>query len=412
MTTERPTSRVNHAHAGTVETSSSARARAVKLRRVPPGAVVSPWPGTLRFYGRVSRSMVGISLLTLVPQLSGGSETYARELVRALARVGRLQYHVFTPSIASDASDGLPGTTVGVVSRLALDRGTAAGDGSGERSPRQAAAAARLGASERAPLPAHPCDSARQRRARRHVDPRPPARALPGVLLTCGARLPPGRVPGRGPREQARDRDQRARQGDDRRAARRRAGAGAGDLPGDRPRAAPPRRGGARPVPALPRQRLAAQEPRAAARGVCPAPARAAGAAARPDRFRARAPARAARASRSADTCPATSSCGSTGRPSALVFPSLYEGFGLPPLEAMASGCPVASSDAGALPEVLGDAPAYFDPTDPEAIAAAVLRGPGRPAALRRARAARAREFTWDACAREHDDVYEELSAA
>ena len=63
----------------------------------------------------------------------------------------------------------------------------------------------------------------------------------------------------------------------------------------------------------------------------------------------------------------------------ALAFPSLYEGFGLPPLEAMASGCPVASSDAGALPEVLGDAPAYFDPNDPEAIAAAVSDCPGRP---------------------------------
>src|SRR5215210_2715510 len=56
--------------------------------------------------------MVGISLLTLVPQLSGGSETYARELARALARVGRLDYRVFTPAIAPDAADGLPGTTV------------------------------------------------------------------------------------------------------------------------------------------------------------------------------------------------------------------------------------------------------------------------------------------------------------
>ena len=65
--------------------------------------------------------MVGISLLTLVPQLSGGSETYARELVRALARVGRLEYRVFAPSIAPDAVDGLPGTTVDVVPRLALD---------------------------------------------------------------------------------------------------------------------------------------------------------------------------------------------------------------------------------------------------------------------------------------------------
>jgi glycosyltransferase involved in cell wall biosynthesis len=97
---------------------------------------------------------------------------------------------------------------------------------------------------------------------------------------------------------------------------------------------------------------------------------------------------------------------------SALVFPSLYEGFGLPPLEAMASGCPVASSDAGALPEVLADAPAYFDPIDPEEIAAAVSRVLKDPRPFTEAGLVRAREFTWDACARKHDDVYEELSVA
>src|SRR5262245_22202552 len=59
-----------------------------------------------------SSGMVGISLLTLVPRISGGSETYARELVLALARVGRLEYHVFAPTLAPDAVDGLPGTTV------------------------------------------------------------------------------------------------------------------------------------------------------------------------------------------------------------------------------------------------------------------------------------------------------------
>ena len=52
-------------------------------------------------------------------------------------------------------------------------------------------------------------------------------------------------------------------------------------------------------------------------------------------------------------------------RASALVFPSLYEGFGLPPVEAMACGCPVAASNAGSLPEVVGDAAVLFDPYDP-----------------------------------------------
>lgn len=56
--------------------------------------------------------MVGLSLLTLVPGLVGGSETYARELTRALARVGGLEYRVFAPTIAPDAGDGLPTTVV------------------------------------------------------------------------------------------------------------------------------------------------------------------------------------------------------------------------------------------------------------------------------------------------------------
>ena len=56
-------------------------------------------------------------------------------------------------------------------------------------------------------------------------------------------------------------------------------------------------------------------------------------------------------------------------RASALVFPSLYEGFGLPPIEAMACGCPVAASSAASLPEVVGAAAVLFDPTDVTAIA-------------------------------------------
>ena len=77
-------------------------------------------------------------------------------------------------------------------------------------------------------------------------------------------------------------------------------------------------------------------------------------------------------------------------RASALVFPSLYEGFGQPPLEAMACGCPVASSNAGALPEVVGDAALLFDPHDPAAIAAAVLDLLADPAPWRERGLARA----------------------
>jgi glycosyltransferase involved in cell wall biosynthesis len=97
-------------------------------------------------------------------------------------------------------------------------------------------------------------------------------------------------------------------------------------------------------------------------------------------------------------------------RASALVFPSLYEGFGLPPLEAMACGCPVASSNAASLPEVVADAARLFDPHDPEAIADAVgevLAGPQPWIERGLAHAAR---FSWDENARGHDAVYRELS--
>lgn len=57
----------------------------------------------------------------------------------------------------------------------------------------------------------------------------------------------------------------------------------------------------------------------------------------------------------------------------ALVFPSLYEGFGLPPLEAMACGCPAVVSNAASLPEVCGDAALYFNPYKPEDIADKIL---------------------------------------
>jgi glycosyltransferase involved in cell wall biosynthesis len=96
-------------------------------------------------------------------------------------------------------------------------------------------------------------------------------------------------------------------------------------------------------------------------------------------------------------------------RSSALVFPSLYEGFGLPLLEAMACGLPVASSNAASLPEVGGDAARYFDPTDPQAIADAVHDVLEAPDEWRARGLARAQEFSWDATARATDAVYAEL---
>ena len=86
-----------------------------------------------------------------------------------------------------------------------------------------------------------------------------------------------------------------------------------------------------------------------------------------------------------------------------LVFPSVYEGFGLPPLEAMNCGCPVAASNAASIPEVCGDAALYFDPHAPSAIGVAMLRlfdEPELRQQLRTRGARRAQAFSWEAAAR------------
>jgi glycosyltransferase involved in cell wall biosynthesis len=96
-------------------------------------------------------------------------------------------------------------------------------------------------------------------------------------------------------------------------------------------------------------------------------------------------------------------------RAGTLVFPSLYEGFGQPPLEAMACGCPVAAAEAGSLPEVCGDSARLFDPHDPAAIAAAIDEVLAEPAEWSRRGLAHAQRFTWDRAAEAHEAAYAEL---
>ncbi len=98
-----------------------------------------------------------------------------------------------------------------------------------------------------------------------------------------------------------------------------------------------------------------------------------------------------------------------------FVFPSLYEGFGLPPLEAMASGTPVVTSNVSSLPEVAGDAAVLVDPYRPEAIADGIARVLGDEALRRDLRAkglARARQFSWEASVRRVREIYGEVAQA
>ncbi len=95
-------------------------------------------------------------------------------------------------------------------------------------------------------------------------------------------------------------------------------------------------------------------------------------------------------------------------------FPSIYEGFGLPPLEAAAAGTPVVASSTSSLPEVLGTAAVYVDPLSADSIAAGlrqVLENHSLQTQLRAAGPARAQEFTWRRCAERTIAAYEQVRA-
>jgi glycosyltransferase involved in cell wall biosynthesis len=97
-----------------------------------------------------------------------------------------------------------------------------------------------------------------------------------------------------------------------------------------------------------------------------------------------------------------------------FVFPSLYEGFGLPPLEAMASGTPVVTSNVSSLPEVAGDAAMLVDPYHPEAIAEGihkVLADAHTRREMRRKGLERARQFSWETSIKRVRQIYGEAAA-
>ncbi len=95
-----------------------------------------------------------------------------------------------------------------------------------------------------------------------------------------------------------------------------------------------------------------------------------------------------------------------------LVFPSLYEGFGLPPLEAMAAGCPAIVSSRASLPEVCGDAAHYLYSNQPEELAATMLQV-AQDASLRKSLQEKgvkqARRFSWVRTAAQYRDVFKEI---
>jgi glycosyltransferase involved in cell wall biosynthesis len=96
----------------------------------------------------------------------------------------------------------------------------------------------------------------------------------------------------------------------------------------------------------------------------------------------------------------------------AYIFPSLYEGFGLPPLEAMAKGCPVISSDRASLPEVLGDAALYFNPEDKTDLIKKinlVLGDSGLREGMREKGFQQVKLYNWWECAHKTFEIYKQV---
>jgi glycosyltransferase involved in cell wall biosynthesis len=97
-------------------------------------------------------------------------------------------------------------------------------------------------------------------------------------------------------------------------------------------------------------------------------------------------------------------------RAACVAFLSLYEGFGLPPLEAMAVGCPVTVAASGALPEVCGDAAVFFDPNVPADAARGIREAMARSEDLAARGFRQVERFSWKSCAEAHVCAYREAA--
>lgn len=352
--------------------------------------------------------MVGISLLTLVPGLFGGTETYARELIQALNRVGTLEYRVFTTELADDAAKGLPEVRVRSYRASGTTPGRLLAMGLATGSPRLRREL-RLDELEAIHFPLSiMIPPVRHRGAVTTIhdvlDKIYPEvfsrgeRAYRKIVYGWTARL--SRliiVPSEHSKEVLVERagfdperirviplgvsQERYRPGTEEREPFLL-------YPADNW----PHKNHARLLEAFARVRQAKPELRLVLVG-----ARLDGVAA--------APGVEVRGYVSQDEL-----AGLYRTATALVFPSLHETFGLPPLEAMASGCPVAVSRVGSLPEVSGEAARYFDPRSIDELVEAILDVVDHPAELVAKGLEQAKRYTWDECARRHEDVYRELS--
>ena len=350
--------------------------------------------------------MIGLSMLTLVPGVMGGSETYARELTKALARVGRLEYRVFVPPAAEDAGGGLPTRAVAEYRATRSAAGRAAAMARAALAPGRLREAMRLGELDAIHFPftvmlpppgqvpaattildlqheEHPEFFSRaQLLYRRRFYRRPLLESDFVITISEHARrtildrypLEPDRV----------------------RAIHLAVDHGT-FTPDGRPRESfllyPangwPHKNHPRLFEALALVRRERPELRLVLTG--------AGhdALTLPDGVESRGHVPLAELVRLYRTA------------AAVVYPSLYEGFGMPCLEAMSCGAPVAASNVASLPEVCGDAAVYLDPDSVESVADAIQRVLDDPPSRGIEQAAK---FTWDHCARQHDEVYRTLT--